>query len=174
MGDPDVLLASLTARFWKRVDKRGPDDCWPWVGSVDGGGYGTIFNRLGKPHAPEKTHRVSWEIANGRSVPSGVHVCHKCDNPPCCNPSHLFLGTATENALDREQKGRGGDRRLFGSRNGSAVLTSESAIAIIAAINAGESQTSVAKRFGVDRKTVFNIIHGRVWGHVTGVKNGVV
>lgn len=92
-------------RFAKLVDKRGPDECWLWLGSRVGAGYGRF--RLGgaKEGYPE-AHRYAWEQANGRPVPSGMFVCHSCDNPSCVNPAHLWIGSATDNNLDRDTKGR--------------------------------------------------------------------
>lgn len=161
----------IAERLARQVSVGGPDDCWPWSGSVDGGGYGTISNRLGRGHAPEKTHRVAWEIANG-TVPDG-HVLHTCDNPPCCNPAHLFIGTPFDNADDRERKGRGGDRRVYGERHGMAKLSIRDVLSIIKEVEC-DSMGSVARKYSVSRKTIYNILRGKVWSHVTGVKNGVI
>lgn len=165
----NILRDSIATRLSRRVEVNGPDDCWPWRGSVDGCGYGTIHSRHGKPNAPEKAHRVAWEIANEQEIPSGVHVCHSCDNPPCCNPRHLFLGSAKDNAADREQKNRGGDRRVFGERHGNAKLTSDLAREIVKRVQSGETKTSIAKSYGISRRTVLNIVTGSVWSQATGI-----
>ncbi len=86
-------------RFWKFVKKTS--SCWIWTGGVKGHGYGSFF-KDGKQLA---AHRFSWEIANG-PIPSGMCVCHKCDNPICCNPDHLFIGTQSDNLLDAASKNR--------------------------------------------------------------------
>ncbi len=95
---------SLAERFWAKVDKSG--DCWLWTGAKTGRGYGAInvlaSGKFG--HA----HRVSWEMANGIAPPAGMSVCHHCDVPACVRPSHLFLGTAKDNAQDMVAKGRQG------------------------------------------------------------------
>jgi len=87
--------------FWDDVDMDTPDHCWPWMIGKDQAGYGHLMIR-GKH---EIAHRVAYEIANG-PIPPGLEVMHKCDNPPCCNPSHLAVGTRADNARDAQTKGR--------------------------------------------------------------------
>lgn len=79
--------------------------CWQWSGAKDSEGYGLLSNRKGAGFSPEKAHRVSYEKANGK-IDLGLNVCHKCDNPECTNPDHLFLGTQKENMKDCSVKGR--------------------------------------------------------------------
>lgn len=100
---PIRLDESLRSRFWAKVDQRSADECWEWTAYRNDKGYGRIGRTGGKAHflAP----RVSWTIAFG-DIPDGLIVCHHCDNPPCVNPAHLFLGTHKDNADDRETKGR--------------------------------------------------------------------
>jgi len=89
-------------RFWSRVDKSGgPDACWLWTAGTHTRGYGRI--RWGGK--AQSAHRISWTLANG-PIGADLYVCHKCDNPLCCNPSHFFLGTASDNMSDRDEKGR--------------------------------------------------------------------
>lgn len=88
-------------RFWAKVIKRGPDECWGWNGSTDGHGYG----QLRIDGRAFKAHRFSYELHNG-PIPDGLDCLHKCDNPPCANPRHLFLGTHRDNMNDMTAKGR--------------------------------------------------------------------
>lgn len=89
-------------RFWEKVEIRGPDECWPWLASVERFGYGRC---KGPNDRPDRSHRVSYEIANG-PIPKGAFVRHVCDNPRCVNPTHLVLGTVQDNNQDRHERGR--------------------------------------------------------------------
>ena len=95
----------LHERFWLKIPSRPILPCWRWSSYKDKDGYGKIV-RDGGANGDVGAHRVSWEIHFG-DIPEGLYVCHKCDNPECCNPTHLFLGTALDNSRDRERKGRG-------------------------------------------------------------------
>lgn len=141
------------ARFWGLVDyaKRSMDDCWPWTGRFDEKGYGRIGFRK-RPNV--RAHRIAWELTNG-PLPDGVVVCHHCDNPACCNPRHLFLGTQIDNIADRHAKGRTVDppsRRKLTERDVSAMR---------AAWESGDvTQQELADRFGVSRGNVSKIVNG--------------
>lgn len=103
------VAAELADRFWAKVDRSG--ECWTWTASAHSFGYG----RFGIGRRVFTAHRVAWELVNG-PVPGGLHVCHRCDNPPCVRPDHLFLGTAKENLRDMIAKGRGGGQYQPGHR----------------------------------------------------------
>ena len=89
------------SRFWARVDKRGPNECWEWTGGRKGHGYGQVFFNSKNM----RTHRLSWVLKNG-PIPPDLYVCHRCDNPPCVNPEHLYLGTQKQNIREAQEKGR--------------------------------------------------------------------
>lgn len=99
--DEGPQLGIVAARFWSRVSVGRRDECWEWRGSRDGKQYGTFT--VGS--APWGSHRLAWVLVHG-SIPDGLHVLHRCDNPPCVNPHHLFLGTHLENMQDMVRKGR--------------------------------------------------------------------
>lgn len=129
------------ARFWSKVHRQ-PNGCWEWTASRLPRGYGR-FSLGGKQVG---AHRVSWELHHG-AIPSGLAVLHRCDNPPCVRPDHLFLGTLVDNIRDMIRKGR--DRKARGIGNGRAKLTDEEVAAIRSEVSGGRSQVSVARAFGV-------------------------
>lgn len=101
-GKKGFVRIPLEQRFWEKVDKRGPNECWPWMGSAHARGYGQIWvnGRL------EKATRVSWSLKNGKPFPRHLDACHTCDNPNCVNPSHIWPGTMSDNIKDAYRKGR--------------------------------------------------------------------
>lgn len=110
-------VASLTGRFWAKVERRGPDECWPWTGWTTSQGYGVI----GLGGRDEKAHRAAWIVTRG-PIPRGLVIRHTCDNPPCVNPTHLLLGTQLDNIRDRVERGRSAktNESIRGDRHWSA------------------------------------------------------
>ncbi len=107
-GKPGRPRVPLVERFWIKVKRGGPDDCWPWQGTRSNG-YGQIavtHDGRGRRQRRLLAHRVAWELANGKKIPRGLLVRHRCDNPPCCNPQHLLLGTHGDNIADAVARGR--------------------------------------------------------------------
>jgi hypothetical protein len=153
-------MQNIAQRFWRYVDKSGgPDSCWPWLGAVRKG-YGNF--KL-KSYTNVRSHRMAYALAHGES-PGDLHVCHQCDNPPCCNDRHLFLGTNAENHADKVAKGRNrtGDRR--GEKNGYAKLTADQVAIVRTLILDGLTNKTIAARFGVTHQAISRIRRGRSWG----------
>lgn len=101
-----MATKSVGERFWAKVDKTShPGGCWLWTAGKDSRGYGT-FRVKSLPHPKKAAHRIAYSLVRGE-IGSGLCVLHKCDNPACVNPDHLWLGTQKDNAIDRESKGRG-------------------------------------------------------------------
>lgn len=159
--------AATVARFWAKVDRSGGSDaCWPWLANRRRRGYGSFKiasgrhgPRGGRRWATKLAHRASWSIAFGR-IPDTMHVLHRCDNPPCVNPAHLFLGTALDNIRDRHAKHR--DARQQGESHGAAKLTAAQVEEIRAA---RASQSEIAARFGLEPSHVSRIRRGKSWAH---------
>lgn len=154
----------LAERFWPKVDKRGPmhpyqralGPCWLWTGGMLVSGYGQIRGENGEYY---NTHRVSWQLAYG-PIPDGLEICHSCDNPPCCNPTHLFLGDRADNAADMAAKGRS----IWGTRNHFARLDDERVGEIYRLWHAGGvTQEELASQYGVHRNTIYRIIYRKTW-----------
>lgn len=101
-GRPE--LPTFEEKFWAKVDVRGPDECWPWLRAKQGFGHGVVRVPTLSRNVP--AHRVAWWLANGRQPQSDMYVLHTCDNPPCCNPAHLYEGTPADNVRDIYERGR--------------------------------------------------------------------
>lgn len=154
-----------TVRFWRYVTPGDGDECWLWAGSLRSTGYGQMTSE-GKNYG---AHRLSWLIHHGFYPPSTVDVCHTCDNRACVNPAHLFLGTRADNMADAQRKGRliGNHKNAArGERVNTAKLAEGQVREIRDLRTAGRSLQSIADEYGVSKKTVLNIDHGRVWKHV--------
>jgi len=146
-------------RLWPHIKQSGVNQCWEWKRAKTKAGYGLLTINYKNYYA----HRLAWELSNNRKVPSGMFVCHTCDNPACCNPSHLFIGTQEDNLQDAKEK-----RRMpHGEGHHSANLTGEDIRAIRNFAYGSElTRQQIADRFGIARTTVNDIIHGRTWTHV--------
>jgi hypothetical protein len=160
---PDFKSMSLSDRFWRSVRKTRA--CWLWTASVDACGYGKI--RTGRStgdgcRAPVGAHRVAWLLQIG-DIPPGMHVLHKCDNPRCVRPGHLFLGTHKINMEDKTRKGRGNQPK--GAAHGRAKLTN----AAVREIRKRLLPTArLAEKFGVHQSQIQRVQHGDHWREVSG------
>lgn len=151
-----VYPTTWQERFWRFVTPGAPDDCWEWQGSRDHHSYGRINDGTG---FVLKAHRASYELHHG-AFDQALDVCHRCDNPPCVNPAHLFLGTARDNALDMSAKGRHGN--LPGEASPSARLTDADIRTIRERVATGEPHLPVAQDYGVARGYISLLVTGRV------------
>jgi len=173
-----ALSVADVSRFLGKFAQR-PYQCWPWNGTKDPHGYG-LFKAAGKMH---RAHRVAWALFRRRFIPDGLLVCHRCDNPICVSPFHLFLGTSADNTADMIQKGRrkrtfcdplkfnigawrAANLKMVGSLHPLAKLTEAVVSQIKSALQSGESGVTVARRFGCSVHTVSNIKRGIQWRHV--------
>jgi len=138
-----------------KVDRRGPKDCWEWQKGRGSNKYGHVSF---SPYGRFLVHRIAYALGYG-STPGQLLVCHKCDNPRCCNPAHLFLGTCADNMADMRAKGRGG----VGEANSRAKLTASIVQAIL---DSDELQRILANRYGIAQTTVSQIRLGKIWKHI--------
>jgi hypothetical protein len=151
MSLPDKLIA----KFHRLVQKGADDACWPWTGRKNERGYG----RPTCDAISYRAHRIAWELAHGSPVPDNRIIRHTCDNPSCCNPRHLLLGTPADNMRDAVKR----ERVALGSRREDAKL-SEDAVLIIR--NTTAPVSALARAFGVDRKTIRQARDATRWKHV--------
>lgn len=183
-------IQPVEPRFWARVDKKGPDECWEWTGNKAGKGYGAISVN-GRRHY---VHRVSLYLAEEFDLDSPLFVLHRCDNPRCVNPAHLFTGTQNDNIQDAKAKGRmafqigkgywpsGDDHpsrrwsaevraRIIAPHTGENSSRSKLTEADIAQMfelrTAGMLLREIADRFSVSRSNVCLILNRKAWRHLT-------
>lgn len=158
-----LLAAEAASRpeFWAKVNLLG--SCWEWTGATTEWGYG----KLGYRGHDFTAHRCSYEYAFGR-LPDGMWVLHKCDNPPCINPSHLFLGAAKDNTADMYAKGRAPRIGAKGATNRHARLTDDEALQIRLDFAAGARPKDLADQYGIGSSVVNRVIRGVAWRHVGG------
>ena len=146
--------------FWNLVSKKSDTECWEWLGCKHDEGYGR-FRSDGKFIS---AHKFSYALHFG-DIPEGLCVCHKCDNPPCCNPNHFFLGTKKDNSNDRDVKGRNVNKR--GEENGSSKLKEQQVLEIRASyIPFKCTVRKLASTYNVSAATIKLVIARKRWSHI--------
>lgn len=152
----------LERRFWKRLrdGKTMPHmttPCWEWTGGLSDKGYGTLHDT---DRRVVKAHRKAFQLAHGEPVPDDRDVLHHCDNPPCCRPDHLYLGSNADNMADKVERGR----QPRGEGNTVVVLTEEQVLDIRARFSRRKRNgAALAREFGVAKRTVYDIVERRTW-----------
>jgi hypothetical protein len=177
------LPSELEERFWIKVVRK-ESGCWEWNAGCNlppALPYGR-FKFHGKE---DKSHRVSWKIIRGE-IPKGMWVLHRCDNPMCVSPFHLFIGTPKDNAVDSSKKGRrskAGNPWVFGEMHSNSKLTYKqvkyirnhcipNSIGGDRRTTTGRGISDMAKRFGVSNPVIRSILNGRTWRHTKTVHVG--
>jgi len=152
--------------FWSKTVRRG--ECQEWIGTIDRKGYGVFEERVDGNRHVALAHRRAYELTTG-AIPPGMLICHKCDNPPCVNPAHLFVGSHKDNTRDMLEKWRGVHRPLRGENHGMARLTWEEIQEIRATHPQplpGEKLVGIrvtAAKYGVTRQLIRLIATYRLW-----------
>lgn len=142
------MSQTLSERFWCKVVIGSANECWPFTGHLNKRGYGRITVGTVK-----QAHRVAWELCFGQ-IPSGKSILHHCDNPPCCNPQHLFVGDQDVNMADAAKKGRIKRKLTWGQ-----------VLQIREMAGTGLKQRIIAGHFGVAQTNVSLILRGKIWRH---------
>jgi hypothetical protein len=168
---------ALANKFWALVKKRSGSGCWLWMGWRVPTGYGTFAANRKLIRA----HRFAWILSHG-DIPAGMCVLHKCDNPSCVRPDHLWLGTHLDNMRDMNRKGRRipatglrngantkPDQVLRGERHCRARFTDAQVLDIRRRIANGERNITIAREFGVSKGAISGIVNGRTWRHLLPV-----
>jgi hypothetical protein len=157
-------MRTLEERFWEKVENSSGADCWQWLGhtKLKGYGYFNIGNRIST-----QAHRVAWKLRRG-PIPEGMCVLHRCDNPGCCNPSHLFVDTQAANMEDMVAKGR---QASCEDRPNHKLTWDDACWIHVLANQAGWTGAFIAECFGVSESAVREVLIGRNWRTVMGLKH---
>lgn len=154
--DPTYAVAVSVSRFWRLVDIRGANECWPWLGDTDSHGYGVFCFQWRKAGA----HEYALSFTTGERRLPDLDTCHSCDNPPCCNPAHLRFDTRQSNVADMIERGR--------ASTNHRKLTDADVVMIRRRRAAGARQSDLAHQFGVSDGTISMIVRGSRWKHLGG------
>ena len=154
---------SVACRFWVKVDIRGKKECWPWKGSI-GTNSKFPYGRFRYNDRIDNAHRVSYILTYGELKDEENHICHKCDNPICVNPYHLFEGTRQDNMDDMAIKGRRAVMR--GEESGRAKITAADVAKIKRLRAKGWTLKRIGKKMGITFGNVWKILNGYSWNHV--------
>jgi len=150
---PKTILETIM----EKTSRPSPDDCWPWTGDRHSRGYGVIHRTIAGVSKKTLAHRASWEAHVG-PIPDGLCVLHRCNNPPCVNPEHLYIGTHSDNMRDLAETGR-----LKGEGNPRAKLTNRMVMEIRCS---QKPHVELAKKYGVYVGHISGIKTGRLWPHL--------
>lgn len=157
----NLKFKTIEERFWGKVDILGPDECWPWKASK-ARGYGEFFVSPERGKVMAQTFVV--ELITGVPCPPGQEGCHKCDNPPCCNPAHVYYGTRKQNVADMLVRNRG----PRGEQRHNSKFTEKQIISIRNRFADGEALRPLAKEFNTDTGYLSRIVNRKVWRHIGG------
>jgi hypothetical protein len=170
---PDMNVFDVT-RFWFSVDRKGEDQCWVWTGGQKNG-----YGRFKVDRTDYRPHRIAYYLQHCKD-PGSLLVCHKCDNPLCCNGNHLFLGTSAENNQDRDQKGRHRaasgifhgsktkpEKFVRGSGVNGSKLTEDQVREIRRLYETGQfTFSALGRMYGISHRSASKLVYKQTWAHV--------
>ena len=145
-------------RLWSKINILSDDKCWEWQGAKTTAGYGVIRINYELNYA----HRLAWMLKNKAEIPKKGVICHRCDNPSCCNPNHLFLGTQADNIRDAAKK----DRMPKGEVHHMSSISKDDVRHIRYLGYTNMSKKKIGEKFGISRQAVTDILCKRTWGHI--------
>jgi len=154
-----AIIATKVTEFWSNVEIKSPDECWPWNGYTEDG-YGKFYF----DGAMRGAHELAVTFTTGERRDPSLDTCHSCDNPPCCNPSHLRFDTRLSNVTEMHARGRG----VVGSMSAATPLTESDVLQIRIRRAAGAQHKTLADDFGVSVPCISAIVLGKNWKHVGG------
>ena len=162
-------MTKVEQRFWEQVDRAAPNGCWHWTGIRDKRGYGRAYTGYSRVNGKVRSHmmlahRAAFLLEHG-NLPWDKHICHRCDNPQCVNPAHLYAGTQSQNMRDAWGRGRRQMNKIdnAGEKHGMAKLDKETVLAIRAA---NGPQRAIASHFGISQGAVQLIRARKRWAHI--------
>ena len=159
-----VISAKRAEKFWKAIKKTEDGSCWLWTLCTDPNGYGICGTRVGTKCQALASHRVAYYLHTGID-PLEKYVCHRCDNPPCCNPEHLFLGTQADNMADAARKGRAKGPSGLAAK-GHAKLTPDIVRQVRRRVADGEAIRSIAREYAVSFSAIWRIVKRLSWNDI--------
>lgn len=157
-----MSITDAPGRLWARIDRRTEGECWPWQGAASKNSGGNLYGNMRVGGETKLVHRFMWEVHHGAVVPDGMVVRHKCDNPICCNPAHLEIGTQKQNIRDCFDRGRA--RRAQGQAHGNANMDEVTVRRIRTLVRDGASVSDAAKTVGVSYACIRSALDH--WKHV--------
>lgn len=165
-GRLEMARSPLPPAFWDRCVVAGPQDCWPWRFSRNRKGYGVSGTHAAISGGSRLAPRIAWALANEQVIPAGMLVLHRCDNPPCVNPAHLFLGTHADNSADMAAKGR--SPVTANERSGRLRYMNEQVAEMRSLRACGQTVQAIADRFGMNPAVASRILDGKRRPNVNG------